>query len=182
LWQLGARKDSAGDGPIVVVFPELCLDALLGPLSAQRVEAIEIQLELSFFDPNDVLTGNVYFGFGVQDASRQRVSTEIRLVQSSPIVANYGITQNGNFQSRTQFPGDPRIQIRLERRADGLLDYYLLNIRDGIGDADKGQLLAQGVGNYAPDTRLLPVIYTSGGGVFVVVSKLEFELAPLNFQ
>ncbi|MCI0710249.1 MAG: hypothetical protein L0154_08810 [Chloroflexi bacterium] len=170
VWQLGATQADAGSGPIVVTISPECLEALLGPQAAQRIRSMEVDFELSVFDANDVSTGQVFFGFGMQNLSRERTTAEIRVTQDDPIAASYGINQNGAFQFRTSLPNNPNGTMRLERQSNGILRLFVNN----------GQLLGDSETTYEAGAPLTPVLTTSGGDIFVVISRIAFELAPVG--
>jgi tetratricopeptide (TPR) repeat protein len=164
LWQLGAPQ-GFGEGPVVVMMPPGFLEGLYGPRAAERLMAIEIDMELTL--PEAPQAG-VFFGIGLENAAGQRASAEIRF--TGPNVVAWGITENGTFRERSMVPatiGSRNVSIRLERNASGSLSLY-------IGS----QLLGESAGRYAAGMPLTPVLYTSGGGVFVFVPRLEYEFSP----
>lgn len=165
IWQLGAAR-TAGSGPVVVLMPPDFMQAVFGPQAAGSLVAIEAEMELSVFDENTV----VFFGMGLQNERRQRTAAEIRLVGVEPNIINLGMNENGNFAGRSQRGiGIIKVVLRSERNADGTISHFVDNQRLGESGA-----------NYAPGTPLTPVLYTSSGGVYVVVTRLQFEFSAIS--
>lgn len=166
-WQLGASKSVAGDAPIIVKMSPSFLEALYAIRAAQRLLAIEAEMQLTVYDANDIPTG-VFFGLGLENEGGRRTAAEFRLERTT--VLTWGINENGTYRERSSVPGgDLRVTIRIERNADGTLTLFANN-----------SLLGQSDALYTNGTSLVPVLYTSGGGVFVVVSKLQFEFSPIQ--
>ncbi|MCB9438281.1 MAG: hypothetical protein H6673_14995 [Anaerolineales bacterium] len=166
-WQLGASKSVAGDAPIIVKMSPSFLEALYATDAAQRLLAVEAEMQLTVYDEADIPSG-VFFGLGLENENGRRTAAEFRLERTTALT--WGINENGTYRERSSVPGgDLRVTIRMERTADGQLTLFANN-----------SLLGQSDALYTTGTRLVPVLYTSGGGVFVVVSDLQFEFSPIQ--
>ncbi|MBI5930084.1 MAG: hypothetical protein HY862_12300 [Chloroflexi bacterium] len=162
VWQLGVSKSAGGNAPIVV---SLTPDILGSFFVSDHVAAVEAEMELTVYDAADIPSG-VYFGLGIENAGRQRASAEVRLVQDG--VVNLGTRQDGAFRGRTQYPLTVvRLVFRVEINDDGTASFFIDN-----------QLVGQSEARYGGDVPSTVVLYTSSGGVFVSVTRLEFDFAP----
>ncbi len=159
VWQLGVSKSQGGTGPIVV---SLTPDILGSFFVSDRITAAEAEMELTVYDAADIPSG-VYFGLGIENEGRQRASAEVRLVQDG--VVNIGTRQDGAFRGRTQYPLSViRLVLRVEINEDGTAMFFIDN-----------QLVGQSEARYGADEPVTVVLYTSSGGVFVSVTRLEFD-------
>jgi hypothetical protein len=159
VWQLGVSKSAGGNAPIVV---SLTPDILGSFFVSDRIAAAEAEMELTVYDAADIPSG-VYFGLGIENAGRQRASAEVRLVQDG--VVNIGTRQDGAFRGRTQYPlAVIRLVFRVEINDDGTASFFIDN-----------QLVGESEARYGADEPLTVVLYTSSGGVFVSVTRLEFD-------
>lgn len=167
-WTLGASTANAGDGLIIVTMSPEFLDLQYGNGAGERLRAVEAVMELTVPAPDD-LSSEVFFGLGLENPSGQRTSAEVRIPQGNSIVL--GVTENGSFRQRTIYtPTTYRVTIRVERDNDGTL----------IVEVDGQRLMDLTATQYGDGIALSPVLYTSGGGVFVVVSEMEFEFDPIS--
>ncbi len=159
VWQLGVSKSAGGNAPIVV---SLTPDILGSFFVSDRIAGAEAEMELTVYDAADIPSG-VYFGLGIENEGRQRASAEVRLVQDG--VVNIGTRQDGAFRGRTQYPlAVIRLVFRVEINDDGTASFFIDN-----------QLVGESEARYGADEPLTVVLYTSSGGVFVSVTRLEFD-------
>ncbi len=159
VWQLGVSKSAGGNAPIVV---SLTPDILGSFFVSDRIAAAEAEMELTVYDAADIPSG-VYFGLGIENAGRQRASAEVRLVQDG--VVNIGTRQDGAFRGRTRYPlAVVRLVLRVEINDDGTASFFIDN-----------QLVGESEARYGGDEPMTVVLYTSSGGVFVSVTRLEFD-------
>lgn len=166
LWQLGGSEAIVGSGPLVVKMPPDFLATLYGTQAAERLSAIEIEMQLTL--PVNPAAG-VFFGLGLENNAGQRASAEIRITGQN--LVSWGITENTGFRERSQIPtNDLKVTARLVRDFNtGVISLYIDN-----------QLLGESAARYSNGVALTPVLYTSGGGVFVVVSRLQYEFNPIQ--
>lgn len=163
-WGLGG-PEIAGAGPIVVKMSPGFLAGLFGVQAAERLIAIEADLELVVPDQPEA---TISFGVGIENAAGQRVSAEIRVNETN--VISWGITENTGYRERSAFPSSDRsVNIRLERNTSGTISLYIDN-----------QFLGESNPRYGERLPLTPVLYTSGGGIYVVVSRLQYEFGPVQ--
>lgn len=164
VWQLGVSKAAGGNAPIVVLLTPDILDDFF---VSNRILVAEAEMELTVYDEADIPTG-VYFGLGIENAGRQRASAEVRLVQDG--VVNLGVRQDGAFRGRSQRPiGVVRLVFRVEINPNGTASFFIDN-----------QLVGESEARYGGDEPVTLVLYTSSGGVFVSVTRLEFNFAPIE--
>lgn len=170
VWQLGTTKAIAGDAPILVRITPEFLESVLGPQAGERVVSVEAQLRLTNYDPNDISAG-VYFGFGVENSSRERTAVEITIVEANPLIGNVQFMENTTALVEREIPfSEINVPIRWEITNTGTVQMYFQN-----------GLVGESEINYAGDS-LTTILYTSGGGVFVAVSELKYEVKPLGSQ
>ncbi|NDJ84829.1 MAG: hypothetical protein GYB66_02995 [Chloroflexi bacterium] len=164
LWQLGTSQSTAGDGPIVVKMPPSFLETLYGTRAAERLISVEAVMELTVGEDQP----NVFFGLGLENEAGRRVAAEIRVPRQN--IISWGINEGGNFSEVTSFASDTyRVDVRITRNTDGTLSLFVDN-----------QQLGQSAARYGDGIALTPVLYTSGDGVFVVISSLQYQFSPIQ--
>lgn len=171
-WQLGATKATVGEGERVVVemSPQF-LAALYGGDAAERIIAIEAEMQLTQYDDEDVESDqSVYFGLGLEADTGHRTSAEIHVTNSTGTIG-WGLNENGVYRQRSTLPPAAiNVTIRIERNPDGTLTLFIDNQR--LGQSEDAR--------YGIGVPLSPVLYTSGGGVIVVVFRLQYEFSPIQ--
>lgn len=173
-WTLGPDEGRAQGGPVVIRFTESDLIALTGLEDAPaRLQTIEMVMSLAVpvaSDPSSAedIGSGLYFGLGVENDARERVSVEVRVPRPSSMA--WGVRENDNYREVTSFPeSNFEVVLRLERNTDGTISLLVEN--QGLGTSEA---------NYRSDTPLLPVIYTSRGGVYIVITSMVMEFAPVQ--
>ena len=170
IWQLGTSKAIAGNAPIVVRIPPEFLATILGPQAGERIVSVEAQIKLASYDRADIASG-VYFGFGVENSARERTAVEFGIVQDPPLIANVQFMENSEALVERELPfTEINVPVRWELTETGTVRIFVQNGLLGESEID-----------YSGDS-LTTVLYTSGGGVFVTISELKYELAPLGSQ
>lgn len=167
-WQLySAESDQTG--PVVVKIEQTDVALLYGTdNAANRLQTIEIEMNLALPLPNDAdgIGDGIYFGLGVENADRERVSAEIRIPRANTIA--WGIRENDQYRERTSFTDESvTITIRIERNNDGTVSLYIRDLLLGTSEA-----------NYPIGEPLIPVLYTSRGGIYVIVLDMQFTFTP----
>ncbi len=164
LWQLGNSRTAVGDGPLVVQMSPAFLQASYGTEAAERLVVVEAEMQLSLGE--DI--PDMFFGFGLENDTGYRSAGEIRIPRPGHI--GWGINENGNYTEETSFPTtDLVVEIRLVRNTNGTLTLFVDN-----------QRLGESAARFGDGIPLTPVLYTSGGGVFVVVSRLQYQFQPIQ--
>jgi hypothetical protein len=167
-WSLGASTQDAGDGLVIVDMSPEFLATQYGNSAGERLRAIEAVMELTVPSPNNI-TSEVFFGLGVENPAGQRVAAEVRITPNNSIIL--GVRENGAFRQRTFYtPTTYRVTVRVERNDDGSTTI----------EVDGQQLTTLTTTQFGDGVALSPVLYTSGGGVFVVVSAMTFEFDPIS--
>lgn len=167
-WSLGASTASAGDGLVIVSMSPEFLDSQYVDGAGQRLRAVEAVMELTVPAPDDI-TSEVFFGLGLETPTGDRATAEVRITPNNSIIL--GVNDNGAFRQRTVYtPTTYRVTIRIERNNDGSL----------TAEVDGQQLMTLDTTDYGSGVALSPVLYTSGGGVFIVVSSMTFEFDPIS--
>lgn len=165
IWQLGAAVEEAGNAPIAVVFSPQFMEAF-NPAMGLRLRKVEIQMELTLFDEDRIESGQVFFGLGLQNASRQRYSAQVQVRRAG--VVSLGINENGTFRAISQIPLSPvRVTLSIQRNDDGSAVFFI-----------NGQRLGESPKLYPTDQPVSVVLYNAGGGMFVAVSSFTAQLAP----
>ncbi len=168
-WQLGANKAIAGDERVVVEMSPQFLASHYGGDAAERIVAIEAEMQLTFYEDADIEQG-VYFGMGLQADTGHLTGAEIHITNTTGTIG-WGINENDVYRQRSTLPpGAFTVTIRVERNEDGTLTVFIDNQR--LGQSEDAR--------YGTGVPLTPVLYTSGGGVFVVVSRLQYEFRPIQ--
>lgn len=167
-WSLGASIQDAGDGLVIVSMSPEFLSTQYGNSAGERLRAIEAVMELTVPSPNNI-TSEVFFGLGVENPTGQRVAAEVRITPNNSIIL--GVRENGAFRQRTFYtPTTYRVTVRVERNDDGTITI----------EVDGQQLTTLTTTDFAGGVALSPVLYTSGGGVFIVVSAMTYEFDPIS--
>ena len=165
-WQLGTSTAIAGDAPILVRITPDFLETILGPQAGERVISVEAQVRLA----SNVNTG-IYFGVGVENSSRERTAVEFEVIEINPLIANVKLMENTTASLERELPFiELNVAVRWELTDTGTVRMYVQNGLVGESEID-----------YSGDS-LTTVFYTSGGGVFVTISELKYELAPIGSQ
>jgi hypothetical protein len=165
VWQLGASLDRAGSAPVAVAFSPQFMENF-NPSTSIRLERVEATLQLDVFDAERIASGGVYFGLGLQNGRRQRYSAQVQVREAG--LVSFGLNENGTFRPISQLPLSPvRVTLAIQRNADATLTFFV-----------NGQQLDSSPALFALGEPVSVVLYTSGGGMFVAVSALNFSLSP----
>lgn len=166
-WQLYSAEGRQS-GPVVVKIEQSDIALLYGTENAaNRLMVVEAQMNLALPLPSDAqgIGDGIHFGLGVENTERERVSAEIRIPRAN--VIEWGIRENDQYRERTSFTDESvTVDIRIERNDDGTVSLYI-----------QDQLLGTSEPNYPIGTPLIPVLYTSRGGIYVIVLDMQFTFA-----
>lgn len=182
-WTLGTDEASSQSGPVVVRFSETDLQALSTlDDAAERLQSVEMTMTLAVPSPTDpdsaeAIGSGIYFGLGVENSERERVAAEVRVPRPGSIA--FGIRENDNYRERTGYPETNfNVTLRLQRNEDGTVSLFVVE-EDG-GDATAvNYALGTSEARYRPGTPLLPVIYASRGGVYIVITSIAMNFDPI---
>ncbi len=174
-WALGATEDSLQGGPVVVRFSEEDLATLTDTENAaERLQTVEIVMNLVVPSPTDpdsteAIGTGIYFGLGVENADRERVAAEVQVPRPNAIA--FGIRENDTYREVTDYPeSNFRVTLRMERNEDGTVSLFV----------EENQVLGDSAANYPPGTPLLPVLYTSRDGIYIVVEEISMGFEPAS--
>jgi hypothetical protein len=165
-WLLGAGSE-AGSGLILVVFPIEFIEARFGPQAASRLRSIEADLILTTYR-DEMLDSGIFFGIGFQDEDRKLAGVEFQLTGINPNTARSRANENRDIHASVPRPiGEIiRAKIRIERDSQGTVTYFVDDQRIWVSDQF-----------FDANAALAPVLYTSSGGIFVEITRLEFDFS-----
>ena len=168
-WQLGEISETSQSGPVVVKLAPEDMAALTQlDDAAERLQAIEIELTLRLpqYDDAEAIGSGVYFGIGVENENLERIAAEVLVARPNAI--DIGVRENDRYNSLTGFPeSNFTVTLSIERDATGTLTMRF-----------RGQDLPYEAETLYPlGTPMIPVLYTSRGGVVITVSQIEFSFA-----
>lgn len=171
-WQLGELNDANQSGPVVVKIAADDMRQITGlEDAAEQLQRIELEMTLALPLPNDAeaIGSGIYFGLGVENADLERSSAEI-LIQR-PNSVDIGVREDGRYNSLRGFPeSNFTFTLSIERNDDGSLT---MRYGDDILPYETSNL-------YPPGTPFIPVLYTSRGGVVIIVSEMIFSFEEVE--
>jgi hypothetical protein len=164
-WQLGSDTPRSNTAQLVVRLGPEVLTPLFGPDAARKLTRVDATIELVSYDKSLLPTGNVFYGFGLESQSGQRVTVQATLLQET--VAGIGTAQNGTLKQKTELPFTKplRTSFTLERNSDNTVSLYY-----------NGQLVGQSGASYAAGTPVTIYMYISAGGVVAKLTALKVHL------
>jgi hypothetical protein len=166
-WRLGTGAAVPGENVIEIALPPDVLEAVYGENAAERIQSVEVELELITFNPPLLIDDQVFFGAALEPVNGAGDETGVQINVEEAGVFNIGRRVGDDVTLMMQRSVGAQIaRIRLVR--DPSNDTLVLFVNDSqVGTA---------IDFVDEDTPVSPVIYVRAGGVIVYVHRWQVIL------
>jgi hypothetical protein len=166
-WRLGTGATVPGETMIEIAIPPEVMEAVYGENAAERIQSMEVELELITFNPPLLIDDQVYFGAALEPANAAQGETGAEINVEEAGVFNIGQRVGDNVTMMMQRSVGPQIaRIRLVR--DPSNDTLVLFVND--------DQVGTSIDFVDDETPVIPKIYVRAGGVILHVNNWQIIL------
>jgi hypothetical protein len=165
-WRMATANGT--ENAVIIEFPPDMLSVLFQPGAANTLSQADAILELVDYDEAALAAGEVAFGLGAENVDGQQTIGQVQFVDEN--LVNLGLSQNGQFRTRTQAPLQTS-QVELSvRRVDTTTFGFFVD----------GKHLGDSVALFAEGEPVKLILYASGRGTVVEVSSFQIDINSRN--
>ncbi len=166
-WRLGIGSSVPGGSVINIAIPQEVLETIYGSNAADRIQSVEVDLELKTFNPPLLIDNQVYFGVMLEPVNQpdQPVGAQVQLQQA-------GVFNIGQRIGST-------VTITMQRSVSTLEAHFRLErdlVNNQLAVFVNNEQVGPALDFAGSDNPVIPVIYVREGGVVLYVTRWQITL------